>query len=100
MRITGGAHTQSRPVTAIGRRAQLDVRSPPQPTISPIPRFFGSSDSLDYANCWRSPQAESPSQSDRRSCLTQCEISFLGCGYGCPNIADIVTPSGLFPPLQ
>ncbi|MQM23095.1 hypothetical protein Taro_056156, partial [Colocasia esculenta] len=71
------------------------------PTVSPIPRFFGSSDSLDYANRWRShtqsrpvtairsrvqldarspphrlprlrellaePHAESPSHSDRKS---------------------------------
>ncbi|MQL78202.1 hypothetical protein Taro_010643 [Colocasia esculenta] len=30
MRIAGGAHTRSRPVTAIGSRVQLDARSPPQ----------------------------------------------------------------------
>ncbi|MQL82266.1 hypothetical protein Taro_014735 [Colocasia esculenta] len=66
MRIAGGAHTQSRPVTAIGSRVQLAVRSPPQ-TISPIPRFFGSSHSLDYANHWRSPHAEPPSHNDRKS---------------------------------
>ncbi|MQL73669.1 hypothetical protein Taro_006033 [Colocasia esculenta] len=30
MRFAGGAHTQSRPVTAIGSRVQLDARSPPQ----------------------------------------------------------------------
>ncbi|MQL75854.1 hypothetical protein Taro_008242 [Colocasia esculenta] len=29
-RIAGGAHTRSRPVTAIGSRLQLDARSPPQ----------------------------------------------------------------------
>ncbi|MQM23595.1 hypothetical protein Taro_056662 [Colocasia esculenta] len=29
-RIAGGAHTQSRPVTAIGSHVQLDTRSPPQ----------------------------------------------------------------------
>ncbi|MQL81761.1 hypothetical protein Taro_014222 [Colocasia esculenta] len=29
-RITGGAHTRSHPVTAIGSRVQLDARSPPQ----------------------------------------------------------------------
>ncbi|MQL95071.1 hypothetical protein Taro_027751 [Colocasia esculenta] len=29
-RIAGGAHTRSRPVTAIGSRVQLDARSPPQ----------------------------------------------------------------------
>ncbi|MQL69913.1 hypothetical protein Taro_002223 [Colocasia esculenta] len=45
------------------------------PTISPIPKFFGSSDSLDYANRWRSPHAELPSHSDRKSCSTRWEIS-------------------------
>ncbi|MQM23624.1 hypothetical protein Taro_056691 [Colocasia esculenta] len=29
-RIAGGAHTRSRPVTAIGSRVQLDARFPPQ----------------------------------------------------------------------
>ncbi|MQL82989.1 hypothetical protein Taro_015467, partial [Colocasia esculenta] len=80
--------------------------------ISPIQRFFGSSDSLDYANRWRSPYAgphshsdrrscstpreisspEPPSHNDRKSCSTRREISSPGRGYGCPNIADIVTP--------
>ncbi|MQM00589.1 hypothetical protein Taro_033324 [Colocasia esculenta] len=59
-----------------------------------------SIDSLDYANRWRSPHAEPPSHSDRKSCSTQREISSPGHGYGCPNIADIVTPSDLFPPPQ
>ncbi|MQM05743.1 hypothetical protein Taro_038550 [Colocasia esculenta] len=59
-----------------------------------------SSDSFDYANRWRSPHAEPHNHSDRKSCSTRCEISSPGRGYGCPNIADIVTPSGLFPPLQ
>ncbi|MQM07849.1 hypothetical protein Taro_040690, partial [Colocasia esculenta] len=44
-------------------------------TICPIPRFFGSSDSLDHANRWRSPHAEPPSDSDRKSCSTRREIS-------------------------
>ncbi|MQM17450.1 hypothetical protein Taro_050422 [Colocasia esculenta] len=56
-----------------------------------------SSDSLDYANRWRSPHAEPPRHGDRKSCSTRCEISFPGRGYGCPNITDIVTPSCLFP---
>ncbi|MQM22640.1 hypothetical protein Taro_055694 [Colocasia esculenta] len=34
-----------------------------------------SSDSLDYANRWRSPHAEPPSHSDRKSCSTRREIS-------------------------
>ncbi|MQM01395.1 hypothetical protein Taro_034160 [Colocasia esculenta] len=34
-----------------------------------------------------------PSHSDRKSCSTRREISSRGRGYGCPNIADIVTPS-------
>ncbi|MQM15878.1 hypothetical protein Taro_048830 [Colocasia esculenta] len=63
--------------------------------ISPIP-----SDSIDYANRWRSPHAEPRSHSDRKSCSTRHEISSPGRVYGCPNIADIVTPSDLFPPLQ
>ncbi|MQL77043.1 hypothetical protein Taro_009450 [Colocasia esculenta] len=33
------------------------------------------SDSLDYANRWRSPHAEPPIHSDRKSCSTRCEIS-------------------------
>ncbi|MQM00585.1 hypothetical protein Taro_033320 [Colocasia esculenta] len=59
-----------------------------------------SSDSLYYANRWQSPHAEPPNHSDRKSCSTRRNISSPGHGYGCPNIADIVTPSGLFPPPQ
>ncbi|MQL78360.1 hypothetical protein Taro_010788 [Colocasia esculenta] len=33
------------------------------------------SDSLDYTNRWRSPHAEPPSHSDRKSCSTRREIS-------------------------
>ncbi|MQM15174.1 hypothetical protein Taro_048112 [Colocasia esculenta] len=44
-------------------------------TISPIPRFFGSSNSLDYTNRWRSQHVEPPSHSDRKSCSTRREIS-------------------------
>ncbi|MQM23421.1 hypothetical protein Taro_056485 [Colocasia esculenta] len=62
--------------------------------------FFGSSDSLYYANRWRRPHVEPPNHSDRKSCSTRREISSPGRGYGCPNIADIVTPSGLFQPPQ
>ncbi|MQL72292.1 hypothetical protein Taro_004649 [Colocasia esculenta] len=51
-----------------------------------------SSDSLDYANRLRSPHTEPPSHSDRKSCSTRREISSPGRGYGCPYIADIVTP--------
>ncbi|MQM23080.1 hypothetical protein Taro_056141 [Colocasia esculenta] len=115
-------HTEP-PVTAIGSRVQLDARSPPQrlprlreslaePTrvaaqsqrsevvFNSTRDLLPSSDSLDYANRWRSPHAEPPSHSDRKSCSTRCEISSPGRGYGCPNIADIVTPSCLFAPLQ
>ncbi|MQL95380.1 hypothetical protein Taro_028047 [Colocasia esculenta] len=40
-RITGGPHTRSCPVTAIGSRVQIEARSPPQvvhmgPRTSPI----------------------------------------------------------------
>ncbi|MQL73845.1 hypothetical protein Taro_006228 [Colocasia esculenta] len=65
--------------------------------ISPFSRFFGSSDSLDYANRWRSPHAEPSSHSDWMSCSTRREISSPGRGYGCPNIADKVTPSRFIP---
>ncbi|MQM23890.1 hypothetical protein Taro_056960 [Colocasia esculenta] len=58
-----------------------------------------SSDSLDYANRWRSQHAEPPSHSDRKSCSTRREISSPGRGYGCPNIADIVTPSVATPSI-
>ncbi|MQL96080.1 hypothetical protein Taro_028763 [Colocasia esculenta] len=37
--------------------------------------FFVSSNSLDYANRWRSPYAEPPSHIDRKSCSTRREIS-------------------------
>ncbi|MQM04677.1 hypothetical protein Taro_037482 [Colocasia esculenta] len=37
--------------------------------------FNSTSDSLDYANHWRSPHAEPPSHSDRKSCSTRREIS-------------------------
>ncbi|MQL81566.1 hypothetical protein Taro_014048 [Colocasia esculenta] len=43
--------------------------------ISPIPTFFGSSDSLVYTNRWRSPHAEPPSHSNQKSCSTRHEIS-------------------------
>ncbi|MQM22237.1 hypothetical protein Taro_055287 [Colocasia esculenta] len=68
-----------------------------------IRRHFGvekpSSDSLDYAIRWRSPHAEPPSHSDRMSCSTRHEISSPGRGYGCPNIADIVTPTVATPSI-
>ncbi|MQL87642.1 hypothetical protein Taro_020184 [Colocasia esculenta] len=65
------------------------------------PKFrHGASASLDYANRWRSQQTESAYHSDWKSCLTWLEISTSGRRYRCTNIADIVTPSGLFPPLQ
>ncbi|MQM00405.1 hypothetical protein Taro_033140 [Colocasia esculenta] len=57
------------------------------------PKFApGASDSLDYANRWRSSHAEPPSHSDRKSCSTRGEISSLGHGYVCLNIADIRLP--------
>ncbi|MQM19653.1 hypothetical protein Taro_052661 [Colocasia esculenta] len=56
-------------------RSHTDTPSLKRSTISPIPRFFASSDSLDYANHWRSPHAEPPSHSDRKSCSTRREMS-------------------------
>ncbi|MQL80151.1 hypothetical protein Taro_012610 [Colocasia esculenta] len=80
--------------------AFVDFRSGAQIPLQEPGRGLPISDSLDYANRWRSPHAKPPSHSDRKSCSTRREISSRGRGYGCPNIADIVTPSGLFPPLQ
>ncbi|MQL83524.1 hypothetical protein Taro_016015, partial [Colocasia esculenta] len=54
--------------------------------ISPIPRFFGCSDSLDYVNRWRSPHAEPPSHSDRKSCSTRREISSPDVVSGSKNL--------------
>ncbi|MQL92115.1 hypothetical protein Taro_024733 [Colocasia esculenta] len=71
-----------------------------QPTISLIPRFSSSSVSLDYVNRWRGQHTKSAYHGDRKSCSTRLEISTPGRTYGCTNIADIVTPYGLFPPLQ
>ncbi|MQL98022.1 hypothetical protein Taro_030713, partial [Colocasia esculenta] len=42
----------------------------------PYSKVFGNSDSLDYANRWRSPHAEPPSHSYRKSCSTRREISY------------------------
>ncbi|MQM16008.1 hypothetical protein Taro_048961 [Colocasia esculenta] len=69
-------------------------------TIFPIPRFSYSSTSLDYANRWRCQHMESTYHDDRKSCSTRLEITTPSRGYRCTNIADIVTPYGLFPPLQ
>ncbi|MQM15800.1 hypothetical protein Taro_048749 [Colocasia esculenta] len=74
------------------RTLKLRFRS----TIAPIP----SSVSLDYANSERGQHTESACHGDRKSCSNQREISSTGRRYGCTNIADIVTPSHLFPPLQ
>ncbi|MQM04783.1 hypothetical protein Taro_037584 [Colocasia esculenta] len=68
--------------------------SVPGPKFSPERRLPQLRESL------AEPHAEPPSHSDRKSCLTRRKISSSGRGYGCPNIADIVTTSGLFPPLQ
>ncbi|MQM22574.1 hypothetical protein Taro_055628 [Colocasia esculenta] len=58
-----------------------------------------SSDSLDYANRWRSPHAEPPSHGDRKSFSTRRKISSPGRGYRSPNIADIVTPTVATPSI-
>ncbi|MQM10046.1 hypothetical protein Taro_042934 [Colocasia esculenta] len=50
-----------------------------------------SSDSLDYANRWRSPHTEPACHGDQKSYSTHREISSPGRSYGCSNIADIVT---------
>ncbi|MQL85919.1 hypothetical protein Taro_018440, partial [Colocasia esculenta] len=66
-----------------------------QSTISPFPRFSNSSVSLDYANRWRGSNTESTCHGDRKLCSTRRENSSPGRRYGCINIADIVTPSGI-----
>ncbi|MQL68528.1 hypothetical protein Taro_000834 [Colocasia esculenta] len=71
-----------------------------QPTISPFLWFSGSSVSLDYANRWRGYHKESVCHGNRKLCSTRHENFFPGYRFGCTIIADIVTPSGLFPPLQ
>ncbi|MQL78336.1 hypothetical protein Taro_010759 [Colocasia esculenta] len=43
--------------------------------ISPIPRFSGSSDSLNYANRWQSTHTDPACHGDRKSCSTRREIS-------------------------
>ncbi|MQM08170.1 hypothetical protein Taro_041024 [Colocasia esculenta] len=87
-------HSETVDSALVSRNSVLEPKFPPERV------FFASSDSLDYANRWRSPHAEPPSHSNRKSCSTRREISCPDRGYGCPNIADIVTPSGLFPLLQ
>ncbi|MQM09802.1 hypothetical protein Taro_042681 [Colocasia esculenta] len=62
--------------------------------ITPFPRFFGTSVSLDYANRWRGSHTNSACHGDRKLCSTRRENSSPGRRYGCTNIADIVTPSG------
>ncbi|MQL69925.1 hypothetical protein Taro_002221 [Colocasia esculenta] len=84
-------HSETVDKALVSQNSFPGPKSPPERTISPIPRCFGSSDSLDYANRWRSPHAEPPSHIDRKSCSTEREISSPGRGYGGPNIADIVS---------
>ncbi|MQL86437.1 hypothetical protein Taro_018971 [Colocasia esculenta] len=76
-------HSETEDKALVSRNSDLGPKSRPERV----------SDSLDYAICWQSPHAEPPSHSDRKLCSTRCEISSPGRGYGCPNIADIVTPS-------
>ncbi|MQM22556.1 hypothetical protein Taro_055609, partial [Colocasia esculenta] len=47
----------------------------PYPPVGRGYLFAQGSDSLDYANRWRSPHAEPPSHRDRMSCSTRREIS-------------------------
>ncbi|MQM19527.1 hypothetical protein Taro_052534 [Colocasia esculenta] len=104
------APIRNRHFDPVGTRSYSDISHPApeflsgsvrfQLTISSIPRFSGSSASLDYANYWRGQHTESAYHENRKSFSTRLEISTPGRRYGCTNIADIVTPSGLFPPLQ
>ncbi|MQL99199.1 hypothetical protein Taro_031917 [Colocasia esculenta] len=54
------------------------------------------SDSLDYANRWRSPHAEPPSHIDRKSCSTRRKICSPAKEFGITfrtgiGIADVTT---------
>ncbi|MQM06956.1 hypothetical protein Taro_039789 [Colocasia esculenta] len=53
-------------------------------------------------NPGRGNHTESAYHNDRKLCSTRRENSSPGRRYGCTNIADIVTPVGLFspPPLK
>ncbi|MQM23280.1 hypothetical protein Taro_056344 [Colocasia esculenta] len=84
----------SSPGVGTAHEAPIQNRHFDPTTISPIPRILVSSDSLDYANRWRSPHGEPPSHSDQKSSSTRREISSPGRGYGCLNIADIVVDMG------
>ncbi|MQL83516.1 hypothetical protein Taro_016021, partial [Colocasia esculenta] len=78
-------HSETVDKALVSRNSVLGPKSPPERV----------GDSLDYANRWRSPYAEPPSHSDQKSCLTRCEISSPGRGYGCPNIVDITVVKAL-----
>ncbi|MQL90973.1 hypothetical protein Taro_023572 [Colocasia esculenta] len=77
--------------SAIGttRKAPIQNRHFDPPMISTIPKFSGSSASLDYANRWRGHNTESAYHGDRKSCSTLLEISTpakeLGITF-CPGI--------------
>ncbi|MQM14869.1 hypothetical protein Taro_047805 [Colocasia esculenta] len=58
--------------TGIGIAYVTTIRNRHSETVEKALVF---SDSLDYANRWRSPHAEPPSHSDRKSCSTPREIS-------------------------
>ncbi|MQL93938.1 hypothetical protein Taro_026592, partial [Colocasia esculenta] len=77
-----------------------DFRSGAQIPLRERGRRLPISASLDYANRWRGQHMEMAYHGDRKSCSTRLEISTPSCRYGCTNIADIVTPYDLFPPLQ
>ncbi|MQL85916.1 hypothetical protein Taro_018447, partial [Colocasia esculenta] len=63
--------------TGIGIAYVTTIRNRHSETVD---KALVSSDSLDYANRWRSPHAEPPSHSDRKSCSTRREISSPGIG--------------------
>ncbi|MQL78321.1 hypothetical protein Taro_010761 [Colocasia esculenta] len=64
-----------RPGVETTREAPIWNQHIDPPTISPIPKFSGSSDSLDCANRWRSTHTEPACHGDRRSCTTRREVS-------------------------
>ncbi|MQM07886.1 hypothetical protein Taro_040739 [Colocasia esculenta] len=66
--------------------------------ISLFQRYSRSNVSLDHVNPGQGGHTESASHGDRKLCSPRRENSFPGRRYGCTNIADIVTPLGLFSP--
>ncbi|MQM18703.1 hypothetical protein Taro_051698 [Colocasia esculenta] len=77
------------------QRETSNVREPPEDTHS---RHGNTAAAKRIVH--KGQYTESAFHNDRKSCLTRLEISTHGRTYGCTNIANIVSPFGLFPPLH